>query len=322
MVCFIKNNQQIFDWTIELTRAGNYQDLTVIFLDILRKLPQIEKVEAFEVYSGKHRKTDELNQYTEQLVRRFPLDFTSENEENNLAWRDSFEQAVEIKVSAIKPSEKNPFLLPIKGTIGPDRAVIIHGVLQEDCLLAIGNLFSIDYNQFSLHDSKERDVLTQLPNRQSFQHRIMQVCEYFQQHQMLNKNSWLAMLNIDHFKRVNDTFGHLYGDEVLLIFSQLMEKNFRHNDFLFRFGGEAFVVILNRAERDNAEKAFNAFREMVASYAFPTVGKVTVSIGVEHIKTEAIPTTLLDRADQALYYAKDNGRNQVIFFNDIAGEQK
>jgi len=311
--------QRVFDWSIFLTQQENYQNLTFSFIEVLKAFSTIEKIDAFEFYAGKQRKTDPSNQGTGQLVRRFPLDFSVvEEKEANFDWLEIFDQVLDVE---IKSAKDNQFLLPIKGTIGPDRAIIVYGQLQQESLSVIKNLLIIYHNQVSLHDTKERDVLTQLPNRQTFQNRLMQVCQYFMQNPMQEKNSWIAMLDIDHFKRVNDNFGHLYGDEVLLTFSQLMEKKFRFNDFLFRFGGEEFVVILNLISREDAEKVFNAFREMVAAYIFPTVGTITVSIGVEHIGRKAIPTTLLDRADQALYYAKEHGRNQVVFYKDIAEKE-
>jgi diguanylate cyclase (GGDEF)-like protein len=165
-------------------------------------------------------------------------------------------------------------------------------------------------------------VLTKLPNRQSLDARLIQVCEHYTDYKIIDstqeKSSWIAILDIDHFKRVNDNFGHLYGDEVLLIFSQLMGKCFRYNDFLFRFGGEEFVVILNLATQKDAVAAFNRFREAIANYNFPTVGRVTVSIGLTRVDGISMPTTQLDHADKALYHAKDSGRNRVILYEDMS----
>jgi len=112
-------------------------------------------------------------------------------------------------------------------------------------------------------------------------------------------------------------FGHLYGDEVLLHFSQLMQKSFRYNDFLFRFGGEEFVVVLNLVNKAAAMMVFDRFRQAVEAFNFPTVGQVTVSIGVTHIDSQALPASLLDHADKALYQSKETGRNQVIFYEDM-----
>jgi diguanylate cyclase (GGDEF)-like protein len=96
-----------------------------------------------------------------------------------------------------------------------------------------------------------------------------------------------------------------------------MEKSFRYNDFLFRFGGEEFVVILNLVDMASARDVFDRFRETIAQFNFPTVGRVTVSIGVTHIDSHALPASLLDHADKALYHAKGQGRNQVVFYEDM-----
>ncbi|MDD2758921.1 MAG: GGDEF domain-containing protein, partial [Methylomonas sp.] len=157
---------------------------------------------------------------------------------------------------------------------------------------------------------------------QTFDKRLLQICEHYMRQPVqdvrFSKSSWFAILDIDHFKRVNDTFGHLYGDEVLLLFSQMMEKHFRYNDFLFRFGGEEFVVILNLADQASAESVFERFRQRIAEHEFPTVGQVTVSIGVTHVDSAIMPSILLDRADKALYHAKASGRNQVIVYEKTA----
>ena len=86
---------------------------------------------------------------------------------------------------------------------------------------------------------------------------------------------------------------------------------------MFRFGGEEFVVVLNLATQEMALTAFDRFREAIEEYHFATVGKVTVSIGVTHVDNAAMPSVLLDRADKALYYAKEHGRNQVVLFEAI-----
>jgi len=126
-------------------------------------------------------------------------------------------------------------------------------------------------------------------------------------------------LDIDHFKRINDTFGHLYGDEVLLLMANLMRQSFRRSDLLFRYGGEEFVVVLKTHLPNDSWNVLDRFRQTVALYQFPQVGQVTVSIGFTQIRDSEMPATIIERADRALYYAKDHGRNQMHNYEQLIG---
>ena len=178
-------------------------------------------------------------------------------------------------------------------------------------------------NFLSLLDDNERDMLTGLLNRKTFDLRISKIltAHQNQENRATDKSATdefcLAALDIDHFKQVNDTFGHVYGDEVLLLFSNLMKQNFRDNDLLFRFGGEEFVVVLANTDIAHAHIALERFRSAVEKNEFPRIGQVTVSIGVALISADEMPRTTLDRADQALYFAKQNGRNQIRAYEDL-----
>jgi len=186
-----------------------------------------------------------------------------------------------------------------------------------------------------LQDS-ERDPLTGLLNRKTFDarfaeylltaasevHNIDQSNENNKRHPQTGQSHWIALLDIDHFKNINDTYGHIYGDEVLLLFTDLMRKVFRNSDLLFRFGGEEFVVFVVDAKRQDALNAVNRFRKELEAFEFPQVGKATVSIGVTEIDIHSHPSSLLEEADKALYYAKDNGRNQVCEYHELVAEGK
>ncbi len=314
--------QQIFSWTIQLSAQQDYQALTHKFLDILTKIPWIDSATAYEIYNHERKNPGETGTVRELLIRRFPLDFTRNDEQDHNNLFDGLDHSADLNLSV--PDESGLYawaIFSIKGGGGPQRAIHLKGAFRQEMLELLGNLREIYRNLVILHDTKERDVLTKLPNRQSLDARLLQVCGHYSDYQTIDKqaekSSWIALLDIDHFKRVNDDFGHLYGDEVLLIFSQLLGKCFRYNDFLFRFGGEEFVVILNLASQTTALAAFNRFREEIANYHFPTVGQVTVSIGLTQINGKSMPSTQLDSADKALYYAKGNGRNRVVLYEDM-----
>ncbi|MDP3590060.1 MAG: GGDEF domain-containing protein [Methylobacter sp.] len=314
--------QQVFSWSLQLSAQQDYQALTHKFLGILTDIPWVDSATAYEIYNHERKEPGETATVHELLIRKFPLDFTRNDEENHNTLLTELDHTVELNLSVPDQSGLHAWaIFFIRGCDGPERAIHVEGAFDQEMLDLLSHLREIYRNLVILHDTKERDVLTKLPNRQSLDTRLLQVCEHYSDYQIIDKfqekSSWIAILDIDHFKRVNDDFGHLYGDEVLLTFSQLMARCFRYNDFLFRFGGEEFVVILNLASQETAVSVFNRFREEVANYNFPTVGRVTVSVGLTHVDGISMPTTQLDHADKALYYAKDNGRNKVVLYENM-----
>jgi diguanylate cyclase (GGDEF)-like protein len=128
---------------------------------------------------------------------------------------------------------------------------------------------------------------------------------------------WLGLVDIDHFKKVNDGFGHLIGDEMLLLVAGLLRSSFRHGDCLYRFGGEEFVVLLHAADRCQAAIAFERFRVNMAEHRFPQVGHATASVGFTALWPNDSPAGAFERADRAVYHAKDHGRNQVRCYEDL-----
>jgi diguanylate cyclase (GGDEF)-like protein len=193
-------------------------------------------------------------------------------------------------------------------------------VKNEDCLSNVTALVTLYENLARLIENTQHDTLTGLFNRRSLNDYIAKVINSYRQHleeKIDNHDSpFLAILDIDHFKRINDQYGHLYGDEILLLFSQIMQKCFRHEDLLFRFGGEEFLVLLNHTDFDGAMGALERFREAIENHSFPDNKKITVSIGFVSIKPNSLPSSLLDDADHALYEAKNNGRNQIVQYLD------
>ncbi len=194
---------------------------------------------------------------------------------------------------------------------------------------AVETLARIFGNQVRLLDYSELDSLTRLLNRKTFDEtfdRLLisasssacgKVAHEHRSHAEESSPAWLGVIDIDHFKRINDSFGHLFGDEVLLRMGELMRKTFRDGDRLFRFGGEEFVVILNAPDEQLAAAGFDRFRASVESHEFPQVGQVTCSIGFTAVSTLDVPTDVVGRADEALYYAKDNGRNRVCSYEQL-----
>jgi diguanylate cyclase (GGDEF)-like protein len=184
------------------------------------------------------------------------------------------------------------------------------------------------YRNFqSLLDYSERDTLTGLLNRKTFDEAFYKLSGQVSEEghvptgERRHKGGTLAhfigVLDIDHFKSVNDTYGHLIGDEVLLLLSRLMRSCFRYHDRLYRFGGEEFVVMMRCASDADAGRAFERLRTSVAGYQFPQVGRITVSVGYTELKPGDTPSSAFERADKAVYWAKQHGRNQVSSHADL-----
>ncbi len=188
---------------------------------------------------------------------------------------------------------------------------------------SVHRLTLIFANLMRLFDRFERDPLTGLFNRQSFENRFADLLEYQQQNPSRDHRSdgmWLAIADIDHFKRVNDTYGHLFGDEILLLVSQIMRQSFRFEDLLFRYGGEEFIIILNKTDEAGARLALERFHAAVRAYEFPRLRQLTISIGWATVLSREFSSDVIHKADKALYYAKDNGRDRVVSFEELADD--
>ena len=155
----------------------------------------------------------------------------------------------------------------------------------------VGAILRILKNHFALLDYGERDTLTGMLNRKTFEKRfekLRQRLVALDAAHPTKEPSWLGLVDIDKFKLINHSHGHLFGDEVLLLISQLMQRCFRGADHLFRFGGEEFVIVLDNATELGAQIAFERLRAAVA----------------------------------ALYYSKNHGRNNIRNYEALvaAGE--
>jgi len=214
-------------------------------------------------------------------------------------------------------------------------SLTINHELSEAENFAISSLLNISQNFHSLLEENQKDKLTGLLNRKTFDDNISRIqsilfsTSHESEPYLGNENRqdrsrdeyWLSIIDIDFFKKINDTFGHVYGDEVLLMLSQEMKSNFRPHDLLFRFGGEEFIAIVKVASQEDAQLSFERFRKAIEEFEFPQVGQVTISLGATLILDEnTIASDIVGRADKALYHAKDNGRNKLYFYEDLVAD--
>jgi diguanylate cyclase (GGDEF)-like protein len=131
------------------------------------------------------------------------------------------------------------------------------------------------------------------------------------------RGAHLAIIDIDFFKRINDGFGRPHGDETLVLLARLLSENFRETDRLFRFDGETFAAVLPHTDSEGAAAALERLRVSIENFAFPLVGRVTVSIGYTAVRNDDTAASASARADRALYAAKEQGRNRVCCFEEL-----
>lgn len=173
-----------------------------------------------------------------------------------------------------------------------------------------------------IHDSEQalstlahEDSLTKLGNRRAFDEAMVEVSA---RQKRFGEQTALMAVDIDHFKRVNDTYGHAVGDQAISVIADAMRRNVRPFDKVFRIGGEEFVAILPGADSFGAVDVAERLREVIASTCFETGSgnlNLTVSIGVATTNQTTEPIALLEAADAALYKAKETGRNRVTVSN-------
>jgi diguanylate cyclase (GGDEF)-like protein/PAS domain S-box-containing protein len=174
------------------------------------------------------------------------------------------------------------------------------------------------------HDEVARqanvDVLTDLPNRRAFddvfQQEVARTGRY-------DRPLCVAIGDIDHFKIVNDTFGHQIGDVVLKRLAEFMRNSLRTTDYVARWGGEEFTILLPETRLDVADQLLNRLRANIANYVIPEIGRaVTLSFGVTACTKSDDPDDLIGRADRALYTSKQTGRNKVTKLRRSAAEAR
>ncbi len=156
------------------------------------------------------------------------------------------------------------------------------------------------------------DPLTELPNREAYNERAFHELQRFKRY---CRPLTLAVCDLDHFKNINDTYGHQAGDKVLTLIAKLISTRLRKVDFVARYGGEEFVMLMPETPKSQALAVLDKVRAVVAKTPFKFKGspvKITMSFGLASFGAEDSVESVFERADQALYKAKDAGRNQCV----------
>ena len=168
---------------------------------------------------------------------------------------------------------------------------------------------AIFMSQQRLHNLAVTDELTGAYNRN---HLNSVLAQEVTRDLRYNKTFGLLMIDLDHFKNINDTFGHAAGDKVLKNTARILSQSIRTNDTLVRWGGEEFVVVAIEVDEKNLIHLCEKLRQKIEDETYDGVAKVTVSIGATLFRKNDSQDTLLSRADKALYEAKEKGRNITV----------
>ncbi len=161
----------------------------------------------------------------------------------------------------------------------------------------------------------ETDQLTGLCNRHKLDRSLKQEMEKARRYK---RELSYILIDIDYFKRINDTYGHASGDEVLVKVAEILRSHVRSSDIVGRMGGEEFLIISPETDGKSAFLLAEKLRRITEEYPFSQIGQLTISIGVAQLRDGVDATELLSLADQALYQAKREGRNRSVLFQEAS----
>ena len=204
----------------------------------------------------------------------------------------------------------------ISGLIDDTRRMVAENqVLEEKLQGSASEIRQMRQDMQFLKEESMTDTLTGIPNRRAFDKKLKdQAVEAIDKARPLS----LIMIDIDHFKVFNDTYGHQVGDQVLRLVARTLSEGLRPNDLLTRYGGEEFSVIVPAAKLADAERLAEKLRERMAAKDIinqtknEKLGRLSISLGVAQMKPGESLHHFIERADRALYKAKASGRNRVV----------
>lgn len=171
----------------------------------------------------------------------------------------------------------------------------------------------------SLVEISYTDKLTGIKNRRFFQEKLEEHIHLFHYEE---KPFSLLIIDIDYFKKVNDTYGHQVGDIVLMKLANILQNFVRPDDIVARFGGEEFTIILSNTSSSEAKQLAEQLNLVVEQGEWGEIGGLTISIGIATITEQDTETSIILNADQALYASKENGRNRATHFSALALHNK
>ena len=238
---------------------------------------------------------------------------------------DVMREMTDLETTAASATDINQLKDNVKSQLGNIRQVIDHyqqtdhaQQLLAEQLETLGAKIKTmeveaEKNRTNLEKHRQKalhDPLTELPNREAYNERASAEVQRWQRY---GRPLTIAIFDIDHFKRINDSYGHQAGDRVIKVIGRSIAKRLREVDFFCRYGGEEFVALMPETDSETALVVLEKVRDAIANAAFNYKDQpmsITLSIGVTEFKTNDVLETAFERADQALYIAKSTGRNR------------
>ena len=238
---------------------------------------------------------------------------------------DVMREMGELETSAASATDINQLKDKVKSQLGNIRQAIDHYQHTDQAQLHLAQQLETlgakiksmeveaEKNRTTLEKHRQKalqDALTELPNREAYNERAIAEVQRWQRY---GRALTLAVFDIDHFKRINDTFGHQAGDRVIKVIGRSIAKRLREVDFFCRYGGEEFVALMPETDSNTALGVLEKVREAIANAAFNYKEQpisITVSVGLTEFKPNDNLDSAFERADQALYNAKSSGRNR------------
>ena len=325
------NDQQLNDIKQRLDEGMDEDQLLKSCVVILRMIVQDAMSEASltgKVIQSLHRSLGEVSSDVSNTIQGSQAQFEQRQAGNEQLKRDiiHIEEAVSESSSLEALKEQTKFCVEkLVTTLIEQQSNDQQG--QEALMALLSSMQSrIDtlQQQTSVYKKKlaeqamqsRTDPLTRLPNRQAYNERLEAAFTKFKENGDLLA---VAVVDIDHFKSINDRYGHLYGDEVLILLAQLLRQHFGEHHDAYRYGGEEFAALISARSDKGARQLLERFRAAVEGTEFPGVKQVTVSIGYAPLEPGKAPPVIIERADRALYEAKGRGRNRVVDVNALLG---
>lgn len=309
-------NSCAHDWLISLTQQDDESELDLILISAVQSILFGTKI---AVYVNKFLDHVHAPKQICLSKTQAPLNLTNQQVENIIDKVSSNK----IHIGEINSHGVTYFPIYHFGDVIGFVLAFGHNDFSNVQISTTVSLLNIYANQLFMLFKSKIDPLSELLNRQTFDKKIQEIITgngFLSPRTPIPKNNiWhLAMIDIDFFKKVNDVYGHVIGDEVIILMARLIKSGFRAEDYIFRYGGEEFAVLFQCVKSEGALQALERLRTEIESFEFPQVGKLTVSIGFTSLLNYEMVPALVQKADIALYHSKNTGRNKVADFKDIS----